>query len=181
MSGTVITQPVMLYAPLLLPGANKRRRRRFPRFVHAVCLNQKKLAISEPKKGFAALGIGASAEHIFTASCPAKNDLGEPLDSELLARCMPRGCRGARLESRVSGTRCDRSLSSVLPTNRQQGRYSVADSLSMLCLDGYHQSYAQGSALSAELFRCRRSEKPLDVESIAGGPCKSTQPVGKSP
>jgi hypothetical protein len=90
MSGTVIAQPVVLYTPLLLPGANERRRRRFSRFVHAIRLDQKQLAISEPKEGFSTLGIGASAEHIVTASCPTKNSLGEPLDSESLARCMPR-------------------------------------------------------------------------------------------
>ena len=89
MGGTVVTQPIVLYAPLLLPGANKRRRRRFSRFVQAVGLDQKQLAVSKPEKGLATLRIGASAEHIVTASCPAKNDLGELLDSELLARRMP--------------------------------------------------------------------------------------------
>ena len=109
MCGAVITQPVVLYTPLLLPGANKRRHRSFSRFVHAVRLDQKQLAISEPKEGFATLGIGATAEHILTASCSAKNNLGEPLDSELLALRMPQGFPGRRLGSRITKGGSNRS------------------------------------------------------------------------
>jgi hypothetical protein len=72
MCGTVITQPEVLYTPLLLFGANERRNGRFSRFGHAFGLDQKQLAIAEPEKGFAALGIGASAKHILTTSCSVK-------------------------------------------------------------------------------------------------------------
>jgi hypothetical protein len=94
--GTVITQPVVLYTALLLAGTNKRRRGSFSRFVHTVRLHQKQLAISEPEEGFAILGIGASAEHILVAFCPAKNHLGQPLGAELLALRLPRDLHSAR-------------------------------------------------------------------------------------
>ena len=141
MGGTVITQPVVLNTPLRLPGANKWRRHRFSRLAHAACLDQKQLAISEPKKGFATLGISASAEHIFITSCPAKHNLAELLDSEL-ARCMPWRLPWRTRESRISGGRSYRPLSSALPTNRHRGRYFVDDFLPVLRLGGYHQSYA---------------------------------------
>jgi hypothetical protein len=46
MRGAVITQPVMLDAPLLLPGANKRRHGGFSRLGHAVGLDQKQFSFS---------------------------------------------------------------------------------------------------------------------------------------
>ncbi len=53
--GAVITQPVVLHAPLLLPGANKRRHGGFSGLGHAVGLDQKQLALSELQEGLAAL------------------------------------------------------------------------------------------------------------------------------
>jgi hypothetical protein len=50
-----IAKPVMLNAPLLLPGTNKRRRGGFSRSGHAIRLDQKQFALSELEKGLAAL------------------------------------------------------------------------------------------------------------------------------
>jgi len=72
----------VLDAPWLLPGTNKQRRGGFSRFGQAVGLDQKQFAFSKPEERLAALCIGALAEHVFAASCSAKNHLGELLDSE---------------------------------------------------------------------------------------------------
>jgi hypothetical protein len=53
--GAVITQPVVLDTPVLLPGTNERRRGRFSRFGHAVGLDQKQFALSELEEGLATL------------------------------------------------------------------------------------------------------------------------------
>jgi hypothetical protein len=45
----------MLYAPLLLPGANKRRGDGFSRPVHAISLDQKQFALSKLEEWLAAL------------------------------------------------------------------------------------------------------------------------------
>lgn len=68
----VITKPVVLDAPLLLPGTNKRRRSGFSRFRQAIRLDQKQFALSEPEEGLAALWIGASAEHFSLPSAPLR-------------------------------------------------------------------------------------------------------------
>jgi hypothetical protein len=161
MRSAVITKPIVLDTPLLLPGPNKRRHGRFSWFGDAVGLDQKQLAFAKSKEGLTALRIGTSAEHVFTASRSAKNNPGEQLDSESRARRRPlpfpsalQGFRTARLAGmdiffelcRLIGNTC---------------RHPVAVSLLVLLAPSYHQSYAEGPALSAELFRCRRSEKPV--------------------
>jgi hypothetical protein len=55
MRGAGITKPVVLNAPLLLPGTNKRRRGGFARSGHAIRLDQKQFALPEPEEGLAAL------------------------------------------------------------------------------------------------------------------------------
>ena len=119
MRSAVITKPIVLDTPLLLPGTNKRRHGRFSWFGHAVGLDQKQLAFAKSKEGLTALRIGTSAEHVFTASRSAKNNPGEQLDSESRARRRPlpfpsalQGFRTARLAGMDIFLR-------TLPPNRQ--------------------------------------------------------------
>jgi hypothetical protein len=51
----VIAQPEVLNAPLLLPGANKRRHRALSRFGQTFGLDQKQLTFSEFEEGLATL------------------------------------------------------------------------------------------------------------------------------
>ena len=53
--GAVITEPVVLDTPLLLPGPNKWRYCGFSWLGHAVGLDQKQLALSKPQEGLATL------------------------------------------------------------------------------------------------------------------------------
>jgi hypothetical protein len=76
-------------APLMLPGTDKRRHGGLSRFSQTFRLNQEQFPISKFEEGFAALEIGASAEHILTAFCSAINILGEQLDSKSIACCLP--------------------------------------------------------------------------------------------
>jgi len=78
----VITQPVVLDTPLLLPGAHKWRHSRFSRLGQALCLDQKQFPLSELQEGLATFRIGTSAEHFFTAFCSAKHNTTEQLDSK---------------------------------------------------------------------------------------------------
>jgi hypothetical protein len=78
--GAIIAQPVALYLSLLLTGTNKRGRGSFARFVQAVGLNEKQLAISEPKEGLTTLGVRTLTKHLLTASCSPRKDLGGLLD-----------------------------------------------------------------------------------------------------
>jgi hypothetical protein len=81
----------VLNAPLMLPGANEGRHGGLARFGHTFRLDEEQFPIPEFEEGLATLSIGASAEHVFTTFfCSAKNDLGEQLDSESIARRMPR-------------------------------------------------------------------------------------------
>ena len=85
----VITEPVVLDTPLLLPGAHKWRHGRFSWLSQALRLNQKQFAFPEFEERLATLSIGTSAEHSLTAFCSSRNNLAEQLESELAARWLP--------------------------------------------------------------------------------------------
>jgi len=65
LSGAVIAQPVVLHAPRLLPGTNKRGHGGFSRLDYAVGFNQKEFSFSEPEERLGTLRIGALAKHGF--------------------------------------------------------------------------------------------------------------------
>jgi hypothetical protein len=75
----VITQPVVLDTPLLLPGTHKWRHSRFSRLGQALGLDQKQFPLPELQEGLAAFCIGTSAKHFFTAFCSAKHNTAEQL------------------------------------------------------------------------------------------------------
>ena len=109
--GAIIAEPVVLYLSLLLTGTNKRGRGSFARFVQAVGLNQKQLAISEPKKGLSTLGVGTAAQHFRTTSCPPGTRPGERLNFEWLALAPPQNStahyqRGYRRRFRFEHSWC---------------------------------------------------------------------------
>ncbi len=62
-----VAQPIMLHLSRLLAGPNKWRNRRLSRFRQTISFHQEQLAFSQPKEGFAALMIGAVAQHIRNA------------------------------------------------------------------------------------------------------------------
>ena len=86
----VITEPVVLDTPLLLPGAHKWRHGRFSWLSQALRLNQKQFAFPEFEERFATLSIGTSAEHSLAAFWSVKHNLTEQLESKSGARRLPR-------------------------------------------------------------------------------------------
>jgi hypothetical protein len=98
----------VLNAPLLLPGANKRRYGRFSRLGQTLGLDQKQFAFPEFEERFATLGVGTSAEHFLTAFWSAKNSLAEQLEFKSGARRLPWSSYCADLSFPACGTPSDR-------------------------------------------------------------------------
>jgi len=86
--GAFVAEPIVFDEPLLLPRAHKRRRGRFSRLRQPVGFHQEKSALPEPEKRFAALSIGALAEHVIHCFL-LPNILRRALDSVFPATRVP--------------------------------------------------------------------------------------------
>jgi len=129
----IVTQPVVLDTPRLLPGPHKRRRDRLSRPGHAIRLHQKQFALSKFEERLAAFWIGALAEHFLDCFLLSGNGLAEPWDFQSRARRVPLSFPSPDEGSANSDARSDRHFPSFLPTNRQSCRPLVEVSLPSLC------------------------------------------------
>ena len=88
----IITQPEVLDTPLLLPGAHERWHGGLSRFCQAISLDQKEFALPQSKERLAALCVGTSAQHSFTAFRSFKNNSRENPGFQIRrARRVPQG------------------------------------------------------------------------------------------
>lgn len=157
----LIAQPVVFHLSLLLPCSDKRWNRGRSRSSQSICFHQEQLAFPEPQEGFVATCIGTMAKHDVTAfRSPENTSENSQIRIRVHVMCHSILALHQRVFSVVALPTQRRNHSSCRIVGRTC-RCSVFPPCRRRNVTATILLYAEDARLSSEIFRCRRSEKPI--------------------